>query len=149
MTLKERISQETKAAMRAKEVLRRDTLRMIHAALRYVEIDSRKTLDDEGVLEVLAKEAKKRREAIEHYQNAGRQDLVDKETAELKVIEDFLPRQLSRDEILVVVRQAVQELGATQPSQLGLVMKEVLPRVKGQADGKLVSQVVREVLAGS
>ena len=105
-------------------------------------------MDDEGVLSVLSTSAKQRRESIEQYEKAGRQDLVDKEKAELEVIQSYMPQQMGRGEIEALVKDAVAESGAKGPSDMGKVMKVLMPKVKGRADGKLVNEVVKEALGG-
>ena len=132
MTLKERLNADMKEALKAHDADRLSTIRMVFSAVRNKEIDSRKDLDDEGILAVLATAAKQRRESIEQYEKAGRQDLVDKEKAELEVIMSYMPRQMSRDEIEALVKEAMAESGATGPADMGKVMKVLMPKVKGR-----------------
>ena len=148
MTLKERLNADMKEALKAHDAARLSTIRMVISAVRNKEIDSRKDMDDEGVLSVLATSAKQRRESIEQYEKAGRQDLVDKEKAELEVIISYMPQQMSREEIETLVKDAVAESGAKGPNDMGKVMKVLMPKVKGRADGKLVNEVVKETLGG-
>ena len=148
MTLKERLNADMKEALKAHDAARLSTIRMVISAVRNKEIDSRKDMDDEGVLSVLATSAKQRRESIEQYEKAGRQDLVDKEKAELEVIQSYMPRQMGREEIEALVKDAVAESGAKGPGDMGKVMKVLMPKVKGRADGKLVNEVVKEALGG-
>lgn len=144
---KETIQQDLIVAMKAGDTRRREALRLLMAAFKQVEIDSRKELSESDALGILMTEAKKRREAIEEMEKAGRVELAEQEKYELSVIEVFLPQQLSRDEIEVIVREVIQEVGATTPKEMGNVMKVLMPRVKGQADGKLVNTIVRELLS--
>ena len=146
-TLKERLNEDLKNAMRAHDATRRDTLRHVLAAVKQVEVDTRKELSDADVEQVLTREAKRRRESIEGFEKGGRADLVAQEQGELQLIESYLPQQMSRAEIEVLARQAIAESGASSPAQMGAVMQKLMPRVKGKADGKLVNQVVRELLA--
>jgi uncharacterized protein YqeY len=146
MSLKERLAADLKDAMRQHEQTRRDTLRMALAALHNAEIEARGELDEDAALAVLAKEAKTRRESIVEFQKGGRQDLVDKETAELEFISAYLPQQLSRDEIVEAARQVIQETGAAGPKDIGKVMPALMQRLQGRADGRLASEVVRELL---
>jgi uncharacterized protein YqeY len=148
MSLKERLTADLYDAMRQREELRRDTLRMALAALHNAEIEARGELDDDATLAVLSKEAKMRRESIEEFTKGGRQDLVDKETAELAIISAYLPQQLSRDEIVEAARQVVLESGASGPKDIGKVMPALMQRLQGRADGRLASEVVRELLSG-
>ena len=133
--------------MRSGDAARRDTLRHLLAAVKQVEVDTRKELSDADVEQVLTREAKRRRESIEGFQKGRRADLVSKEQSELQLIESYLPQQMSRTEIEALARQAIAETGAQSPAQVGAVMQRLMPQVKGKADGKLVNQVVRELLA--
>jgi uncharacterized protein YqeY len=146
VTLKERLNQDMKEALKAHDSARLSAIRMIISAVRNKEIDARKDMDDEGVLSVLSTSAKQRRESIEQYEKAGRQDLVDKEKAELEVIMSYMPQQMGREEIEALVRDAVAESGAAGPADMGKVMKVLMPKVKGRADGKLVNEVVKAAL---
>lgn len=143
---KEQVQQDLKDAMRSKDTQRREVLRLLMAAFKQVEVDQRKELAPEDALGILMTEAKKRRESIDEMENAGRAELAEQEKYELSVIETYLPRQLSREEIETMAREAIAEVGATTPKDMGNVMKVLMPRVKGQADGKLVNSVVRELL---
>ncbi|MCC7209004.1 MAG: GatB/YqeY domain-containing protein [Anaerolineae bacterium] len=143
---KERLQEDLKTAMKANEPARRDTLRLIQAAIRQVEVDKRITMNDDQVYDLLSTEAKKRRDSIAEAQKAGRGDIVEKEQAELALIESYLPQQLSRDELEAEVRQAIAEAGATSAKDMGKVMKVLMPRVKNRADGKLVNDVVKALL---
>lgn len=144
--LRNTLNAALKEAMLAKDNARRDVIRGLQGAVKQVEIDSRKELDDAGIMDVLLKEAKKRREAIEEGNKAGRSDLAEKEAAELAVIETFLPRQLSLDEVKVIAAEVIAQTGAAGPQDQNKVMGPVMARVKGQADGRLVNQAVRELL---
>lgn len=148
MEFREKLMADLKAAMFAKESLKVNTIRFLQAAIKNKEIDSRPepiTADD--VLTVLKKLVKQRKESIEQFQNAGRQDLVDQETAELKILEVYLPAQLSREEIEKIVGSVITHLGATSVKDMGAIMKEVVVRTQGSADNKLVSEVIKSKLA--
>lgn len=145
-TLKDRLNDDLKDAMRSHDMTRRDTLRLLLAAIKQVEVDTRKDLSDADLEQVLTREAKRRRESIEGFEKGGRADLVAKEQGELRLIESYLPQQMSRAEIESLARQAIAETGATAPAQMGAVMQKLMPQVKGKADGKLVNQIVRELL---
>jgi len=144
--LKRELQTALKAAMRAKDKDRRNAIRLLQSAVKQVEIDSRSELDNDAVLEILQKEAKKRREAIDELERAGRYDDADGEKFELAVIEGFLPRQLTAEELRPIVQAAVLEAGATSMKQMGQIMKIVMPKVKGLADGRQVNAIVRELL---
>lgn len=145
--LKQALQTALKEAMRAKDSERRNAIRLLQSAIKQVEIDSRTALDDDGVLDVLRKEAKKRRETIAELERAGRSDDAASESLELAVTEEFLPRQLSADELRPIVRQAIHEVGANSMKEMGSVMKAVMPQVQGLADGRAVSALVREMLS--
>lgn len=146
MTLKEQLRQDMADAMRAGDNEKRDTLRLLLAAIKQVEVDGQQSLDDSGVELVLTKQAKQRRESIDDYERAGRADLADLEKAELVVIESYLPQMMSREEIAVAATETIADLGADGPKDTGRVMKSLMPQLKGKADGRLVSEVVRELL---
>lgn len=146
MPIKERIQDDLKTAMKTGDTQRREILRLLMSALKQVEVDRRVTLSDDDVTDILGSEAKKRRESIEEMSRAGRPDLAAQEQYELDVIETYLPEQLGRAEIEGIVSQVIAETGASGPRDIGRVMGAVMPRVRGQADGKLVSEVVRQKL---
>jgi hypothetical protein len=141
------IEQDLKEARLAKDGERRDALSLLLSALRSAEKDLQRTLSDDEALQVLQRERKKRVEAIEAFRAAGREEQAEAEELELDVIEEFMPEQLSEDEIDEIVDDVIAEVGATSLRDLGRVMADVMPRVSGRADGSLVSQVVREKLA--
>jgi hypothetical protein len=136
-----------KEAMVAKDNQRRDVIRVLTSAIKQVEIDSQKTLSAEDVVAVLQKEAKKRRESIDEATKLGRSEIVEREKQELAILEEFLPRQLSREEIAVIVREVIAQTGVTSAKEMGKLMGALMPRVKGLADGKLVNEVVKELLS--
>ncbi len=148
-TLKERIQSDLNESLRAHAEIRKGALRMLTAAIRNAEIEARATLDDGGVLAVIQKQAKQRRESIAEFEKGGRQDLVDKESAELAVLEAYLPAQASRADVEAAARRKIAETGASGPRDLGKVMPPLVQEFAGRADGKLISEVVRELLAGS
>ncbi|GAB4270894.1 MAG: GatB/YqeY domain-containing protein [Deferrisomatales bacterium] len=146
-TLQERIDRELRGAMKARDAQRVSALRMVRAALQNKQIEKRGALDDGEILQVLATLAKQRRESIEQYRAGGREDLAAKEEAELRILEEFLPAQLGEAEIERLVREAVAQVGARGPKDLGKVMGALMPRVKGRADGKKVNEAVRRALS--
>jgi uncharacterized protein len=135
-----------KEAIKSKDNRRRDTIRMAQNAIRQVEIDTRQELSAPEVVDILQKEVKKRRESIEEYERAGRDDLAGQERFEVTVLEEFLPRQLSEEELTAMIREVIAEVGASSPKDMGKVMGPVMQRVRGLADGKMVNQVVRDLL---
>lgn len=144
---KVKLQSALKEAMANKDAARRDTLRLLMSALKQVEIDERRELSAEDVYGILQKEAKKRRESVDEMEKAGRPALADNEKRELGIIEEFLPKQLSRDEVAALAREAIAQSGATSSREMGKVMSVLMPKVKGLADGKLVNDVVRELLS--
>jgi len=147
-TLKERIDQELKDAMRGKEELTTSVLRMLKSAVKYKEVEpGAKVLDDAGVLSVIATLIKQRRDSVEQFRNGNRNDLADKEEREIVVLQRYLPQQLSKDELSALVQAAVTATGAKGPKEMGAVMKALLPKVQGRAEGKAVSEAVKAALA--
>jgi len=148
MTLKEQIVADMTAAMKAKDAARTSTLRMVKAAITNREKESGAPINDEDVLKLLRSQLKQRRDSVEQYQKANRQDLADKETTEIGVIESYLPQAASVEEIEQAVSAAVAETGATSMKDMGAVMKASMAKLAGKnADGRLVSETVRKKLA--
>jgi uncharacterized protein YqeY len=147
MSLTEQLQSDMKVAMRDGDTLRRDTLRMVIAAAQNAAKDKRAPLTDEEALAVVTREVKKRRESVEAYTAANRADLAAAEQAEIEILTPYLPEQLGEDEIRALAAEAVSATGATTQRDLGRVMAQLMPRVKGRADGKLVNAIVNEELA--
>ena len=145
--LKQRLSDETKNAMRAKDKARLGVLRLIQAAIKQREVDERITLDDTQVLAVLDKMLKQRRDSLTQYENAGRQDLADQESFEITLIQEFMPTALSEAEIASIVAEAISASGATSMQDMGKVMGIVKPKVQGRADMAMVSQQIKAALS--
>jgi uncharacterized protein YqeY len=147
MSIKDEINNHLKEAMRGGDKFRTETLRGLKSAIRYAEIEAGGELNDEAVTGVIVKQAKQRRDSIAEFEKAGRADLVEKEANELKILETYLPAQLSEEEIRLRAQKVIDELGVTNASGTGQVMKQLMADLKGQADGKVVSQVVRQLLS--
>ena len=147
-TLKERITEDMKAAMRAKDSERLGAIRMLTAAIKQKEVDERVELDDVGVVGIVDKLLKQRKDSIEAFEKANRQDLADKEKAEVAVLQAYLPARLSADEIAAEVRAIVAETGAKGPADMGKVMGAAKSRLAGKADMGQVSAAVKAALAG-
>lgn len=143
---KDQIMSSLKAAMKAKDTQKRNALRMLQAAVKQVEIDEQKDLSTEEEMEILIKEAKKRRESIDELEGAGRGEEAEDERYELELITSFLPEQLSREEVEAMAKEAIEQTGATEQRDMGKVMGMLSPKTKGRADGKMVSTIVRELL---
>jgi uncharacterized protein YqeY len=147
MALRDKLVDEMKAAMKARDDIRLSTIRMIRSAIKNKEIDLGKELDDPVIIQVIAAMTKQRRESIKLFQEAGRSDLVLKEEKELAVLLEFLPKQLNNDEIAELVAKAIAECGAQGQRDIGKVMKIVIPQVSGRAEGEVVNEIVRRMLS--
>lgn len=149
MSLKDKVVADMTAAMKAKDAARTSTLRMVKAAIMHREKEGGDELTDDDVMKLLRSQVKQRRDSVEQYQKAGRQELVDKETAEITVIESYLPQAASEAEIETAVNESIAETGATSMKDMGVVMKAVMPKLVGKnADGRVVSETVKKKLAG-
>jgi len=148
MGLKERIQADMQKAAKERNSLALSALRMALAAIKNKEIEARGEIGEDAVLKVLATMVKQRRESIELFERGGRSDLAGKETAEIDVLEAYLPKPLTDAEVESLVREAIAAAGAKSPADMGRVMKELMPKVAGRADGKTVNEIVRRLLAG-
>ena len=146
MNLKEQLQSDLLAAMRARDETRKSTLRMLTAAVKNAEIEARSPLDDGAVMSVIQKQVKQRRESIIEFEKGGRQDLVDKEQAEMTILEAYLPRQAGREEIESAARRVIAETGATSARDIGKVMPVLVKEFAGTADGRAINDVVRSLL---
>jgi uncharacterized protein YqeY len=146
VTLKDKLSADLKQAMRDQDINRLVALRLLRAAIVNDEVEKGQPLDGDEVMAVAARQARQRRESIEAFRAAGRHDLVSQEEAQLRVLLDYLPQQMSREEVVEAAREAIAAVGATGPADLGPVMRELMPHLKGKADGALANQVVRDLL---
>jgi uncharacterized protein YqeY len=147
MTLKDRIQEALKGALKRQQSVELSTLRLLLSEIRYAEIAQQKPADDNKVLDVITKETKRRRESIEAFKKGNRGDLVAQEEAELAVLMSYLPKQMSREEVIAAARQAMGAVGAKGPGDKGKVMAQLMPQLKGKADGKEISEIVSELLA--
>ena len=147
MSLEERLVEEMKQAMKSNDKLRLSTIRMIRSALKNKEIELRKKLEDEEVIKVIQAMVRKGEESVEQFQTGGRRDLVEKEKKEIEILKSFLPQPLSQEEMLKIIDQSIQETQASSPKDIGKVMKSVMPKMGGKADGKLINQLVKERLS--
>jgi uncharacterized protein len=147
MSLEERLVEEMKQALKSNDKLRLSTIRMIRSALKNREIELRKKLEDEEVVKVIQGMVRKGEESVEQFQIGGRMDLVEKEKKEIEILKSFLPQPLSQEEILKIIDQSIQETQASSLKDIGKVMKSVMPKIGGKADGKLINQLVKERLS--
>jgi len=146
MNLSERLNDDMKQAMRSQEKFKLTTIRMIRASIKNLEIDLKRSLDDNEVLEILSREIKQRKDSLQEFEKAGRDDLAKDIAAEIDIISVYLPAQLTEEEIKVIVQQTLQETGASSKAEMGKVMTALMPKVKGRADGKLVNTLVQQFL---
>ncbi len=136
-----------KLAMKSQDKFKLSVIRMVRAAIKNIEIDQRKTLDDQEVLDVLNREIKQRKDSLQEFEKAGRDDLAENLKAEIAVLMEYMPQQLSDEEVKAIVQQTIQEVGASSKADMGKVMGALMPKVKGRADGKLVNQLVQQLLS--
>lgn len=146
MNLREKIQKEFIEAFKAKEETKSSVFKMLQAAIKNAEIEKKGELDDEQIIQVISKEAKKRKDAIEAFEKGGRTEMAKKEKAELKILSAYLPEQMPEEEIRQLAEEAVKESGASGAGELGKVMSILMPKTKGKADGALVSKIVKELL---
>ena len=149
LKMQDRLFTDLKQAMKKGDKMRQSVIRLARAEIQNAEKAKGKPLDDPGVIEIISKEAKKRRESITEFRKADRQDLLAQEEAELAILLEYLPPQMSREEIVAAARNVIEELGAQGPGDKGRVMGKLMPQLKGRAEGSLASEVVSELLAGS
>ena len=144
--LKERLLEDLKEAMKEKQVIRKNVIQMIRAAILQVEKDKQIELDDNQVLEIIAKESKKRKDSLADYEKSGREELINQVKEEIEIISKYLPKQLTKEEITDIVKQVIEETGATSIKDMGKVMKASKEKIGAAADGKAINEVVREIL---
>ncbi len=149
MTLRERLDNDLKSAMKSGDSLRVSVLRMLRSEIRYKEIEKGQPLTDDDIAQVVVKESKKRQEAVDQYEKAGRTDLAEKEAAEKKILSEYLPEQMDEAAIAGIAREVISELHATSKADKGKVMGALMPKVRGKADGALVNRVVDQLLEGN
>ncbi|CAM3116076.1 GatB/YqeY domain-containing protein [Paenibacillus lupini] len=146
MNLSDRLTDDMKQAMKNQDKFKLTTIRMIRAAIKNLEIDLKRPLEDTEVVDILSREIKQRKDSLQEFSKAGRDDLVTDLSAEIEIISQYLPVQLTEEEIKAIVTQTIQELGASSKAEMGKVMGALLPKTKGRADGKLVNQYVQQFL---
>ena len=146
MTLKDKLKEDLKSAMKEKDTIRKNVVQLIKAGVLQVEKDSKVTLDDDGVLDVIAKQLKQRRDSLPEYEKSGRDDLISELKREMDILMEYLPPLLSHEELEAIVKQAVEETGAQSVKDMGKVMAAVMPKTKGRADGKEINRIARELL---
>ena len=147
MALKEKLMEDLKAAMKDKDIVRKNTVQMVRSAILQYEKDNLCELDDEGVLDVIARELKKRRDVLPEYEKSGREDLIADMKKEIETLLAYLPKQLTSEELEVIVSEAIAAVGATSMKDMGKIMAAVMPKTKGRADGKMINAIVKEKLS--
>ncbi len=148
LSLKDNLKEDLKAAMKDKDSVRKNVVQLIKAGVLQVEKDNKVTLDDEGVLDVIAKQLKQRRDSLPDYEKSGREDLIDQLKREMEILMGYLPAQLTHEELEQIVKEAVEATGAKTVKDMGKVMAAVMPKTKGRADGKEINQIARTLLVG-
>ena len=144
--LKEKLLEDLKESMKNKDVVRKNTVQMVRAAILQIEKDTGNEVEDEKIIDIIAKEMKKKKDAMVDFEKAGREDLIEQTKQEMVVLEEYLPKQLSTDEIREIVSKVISEIGATSMKDMGLVMKEAKAKIGAGADGKTINEVVKELL---
>ena len=147
MALKEKLMDDLKVAMKDKDVIRKNTVQMVRSAILQYEKDNLCELDDEGVLDVIARELKKRRDVLPEYEKSGREDLIGDMNREIETLLAYLPKQLTKEELEVIVVEAIAEVGAVSMKDMGKIMANVMPKTRGRADGKMINEIVKEKLS--
>lgn len=146
MTIKDKLKQDLKIAMKEKDSIRKNVVQLIKAGVLQVEKDKQITLDDEGVLDVIAKQLKQRRDSLPDYEKSGREDLIAQLKREMDILMEYLPAQLSEEELVEIVKEAVTSTGASSVKDMGKIMAAVMPKTKGRADGREINRIARELL---
>ena len=144
--LKEKLLEDLKVSMRDKNVVRKNTVQMVRAAILQIEKDTGSVVDDAKIVDIIAKEMKKKKDAMADFEKAARQDLIDQTNEEMKVLEEYLPKQLSKEEIKEIVSKIISDIGATSMKDMGIVMKEAKAVIGAGADGKTINEEVKELL---
>lgn len=147
MTLKEQLLEDMKTAMKEKDLIRKETIQMVRSGILQVEKDKKVTLDDEGVIEVIAKEVKRRKDVLPDYEKSGRADLIDGIKTEIEVLLHYLPSQLTEEELEPIVEQTIKETGAASMRDMGKIMSAIMPKIKGRADGRTVNEMIKKILS--
>lgn len=145
--LKQKLTEDLKQALRSKDRVRRSVIQLVMSAVKNAEISRQADLPDSDILGIIAKDVKQHRESIDAFKLGNRQDLVAQEEAELSILEEYLPRQMTRDEIITEARRVIAEVGAQGPGDKGKVMPRLIPQLKGRADGREINEIVTELLA--
>ncbi len=145
MSLKEKLMADLKEAMKSKDTIKKNTITMVRAAIKQKEVDERIEVSDDAILDIIAKQLKEKRMAIEDFKKGQRQDLVELTENEIEILLQYLPKQLSEEEVEEIVIETIKEINATSMKDIGIIMKAVMPKVKGRTDGNIVNKIIRKV----
>ncbi len=146
MSLKALLMDDLKTSMKNKDTLRKNTITMVRAGIKQVEVDERIELDDDGIIQVINKQLKEKRNSIEEFKKGNRDDLVEQAEAEIDILLEYLPEQLTEEELTVIVKDVLEKGNYTSMKDMGSIMKDVMPKIQGRADGNMVNQIVRKLL---
>ena len=146
LALKEKLMEDLKLSMKDKDTVRKNTVQSVRAAIKQVEVDNRVELSDDDIIGVTAKEAKKRKDVLPEYEKSGRTDLIDELKMEIEILMGYLPSQLTKEELGEIVKNAIAEVGASSMKDMGKIMANVMPKIKGRADGGMVNAIAKELL---
>ncbi|GGI43470.1 hypothetical protein GCM10008018_02240 [Paenibacillus marchantiophytorum] len=146
MSLSDRLNEDMKQAMKSQDKFKLSVIRMVRSTIKNQEIDLKRALDDNEVLDVLTREIKQRKDSLQEFTKAGRDDLAESLKAELVILAEYMPQQLSEEEVKAIVQQTIEQIGASSKADMGKVMTALMPQVKGRADGKLINQLVQQLL---
>ena len=146
MSLKEKLMEDMKDAMKNHNEVKKNTVTMIRAAIKQIEVDKKVELDDSGIIDIISKEAKKRKDALAEFEKAGREDLINQTNEELAIIKEYLPEELSVEELTSIIEETIKEVGAETMKDMGKVMQAVKTKTAGRADGKTINEIVKSKL---
>ena len=144
--LKEKLMNDLQNEMREKDEIKKNTVQMVRAAILQIEKDKGITVEDEKIIEIIAKEVKGKKDAIQDFEKGGRQDLIDQTNKEIEILQEYLPKQLTKEELKIEIEKVINDLGATSMKEMGIVMKEAKARIGAAADGRTINEVVKELL---
>ena len=146
MSLKEKLMEDFKSSMKNKDTMRKNTITMVRASIKQTEVDERKELTDEEILDIISKQVKEKRNAIEEFRKGSRDDLINQTENEIEILLKYLPEQLSEEELEEIDRETIREINAISMKDIGKIMKSVMPKVKGRTDGNIVNKIVKRIL---
>lgn len=146
MSLANKLMEDFKSTMKNKDIIRKNTIIMVRAAIKQIEVDERREVSDEEILDIISKQVKEKRFAIEEFRKGSRDDLVNLTEAEIEILLNYLPKQLTEEEVEAIVMETIKEINATSMKDIGLLMKTIMPKVKGRTDGNIVNRAIKKVL---